>query len=217
MMQIENARRGRDAAGRVPGLIGPNAVLQLESALVDHGGDGAAREVFLTAGHASLLKDRPTEMIDERVPASLYEALWTCQPDDAARRIAYDAGLKTGAYILQYRIPRIATVLLKSLPRRLAAQILLKAISKNAWTFAGSGTCRVRMDADAHVDIEHNPLAMPGCVWHVGVFEALFGALIGTGIDVRHSHAGEDDNVLCQFDISYDRSKRQGVCGDAGA
>lgn len=188
-------------SNRTGGMVGPNAVLQLEAALRSRLGPTGADWVFAAAGQSNLLHEPPKEMIDERVPSALFGALWRELPADEAAEIAHEAGLRTADYILANRIPKPAQLLLKWLPARLAAPLLLKAIQKSAWTFAGSGTCRVRPGRISRIEIAANPLAMPGCVWHVGVFERLFRTLVSPSCRVRHFHKGTAGETVCGFDI----------------
>ncbi len=184
------------------GLVGPNAVIQLAAALrAAPVAIGAAEQVFASAGFLRLLNVPPDVMIDEAIPARLFEALWRELPPEQAARIAHDAGRRTGAYVLANRIPTVAQVVLRTLPPRFAAPLLLKAIRRNAWTFAGSGICRVTPGNPAIITIAHNPLAMPGCVWHIGVFECLFRALVSEGTRVRHSDCRIDGAPACRFEI----------------
>jgi divinyl protochlorophyllide a 8-vinyl-reductase len=164
---------------------------------------GAAERVFTRARCLPLLRAPPAGMIDEAIPARLFEALWQEFPPEAAARIARDAGRRTGAYVLKNRIPAVARLLLRALPPRLAAPLLLKAIERNAWTFAGSGTCRTTSGDPAVVTIAANPLAMPGGAWHVGVFEALFGALVNPGTKVVYGTVRADGAPACRFAIDW--------------
>ena len=190
-----------DARGEA-GLVGPNAVIQLAAALraAPEAADAAER-VFVRAGFPRFLRSPPGEMIDETIPARLFDALWRELPPSQAALIARDAGHRTGAYVLANRIPTAARLVLRALPPRLASPLLLKAIRKHAWTFAGSGTCSVAVGRPAIITIEHNPLAMPGCVWHVGVFECLFRALVSRRAVVRHAEVRIDGAPVCRFEI----------------
>jgi divinyl protochlorophyllide a 8-vinyl-reductase len=184
------------------GLVGPNAVIQLAEALrASSGGNGAAERVFASAGFLRLLRAPPDALIDETIPARLFDALWREMPPDEASRIAGDAGRRTGAYVLANRIPLIARVILRALPPRFAAPLLLKAIKRNAWTFAGSGTCGVASGKSSMVTIVNNPLAMPGGAWHVGVFECLFRALVNDRTRVHHAACQIDGAPVCRFEI----------------
>ncbi len=184
------------------GLVGPNAVIQLVEALrAAPDTVGAAEHVFSQAGFPRFLRSPPSDMIDEAIPARLFAALWRELPPAMAAAIAHDAGRRTGAYVLANRIPSAARWVLRALPPRLAAPLLLKAIRKHAWTFAGSGTCRVASGRPCVVTIEHNPLAMPGGAWHVGVFECLFRALVSRKAVVRYIDNPSDGVAICRFEI----------------
>ena len=132
------------------GLVGPNAVIQLAAALrAAPGAIEPAERVFASAGALRMLRVPPDAMIDEAIPARLFEALWRELPPEQAARIAHDAGRRTGAYVLANRIPAIARCVLCARCRPAwPAPLLLKAISRNAWTFAGSGICRSHSRAD---------------------------------------------------------------------
>jgi divinyl protochlorophyllide a 8-vinyl-reductase len=192
------------------GLVGPNAVIQLGAALrATPGAIDLAERVFAGAGFVRLLHHPPDTMIDEAVPARLFEALWRELPAEQATRVAHDAGCRTGAYVLANRIPKAAQLALRSLPARFAALLLLKAIRRNAWTFAGSGVCRIAPGRPAVVTISHNPLAMPGCVWHIGVFECLFRAMVSQWTQVRHVECDTNGAPVCRFEIEVPPAGRR--------
>jgi divinyl protochlorophyllide a 8-vinyl-reductase len=187
------------AAHQAAGLIGPNAVIQLVEALGPY--PDTRERVFASVGMTRFLTAPPDAMIDETIPARLFTALWREAPPGLAEKVAHQAGRLTGAYILANRIPRAARLGLTWLPRRLSAGLLLNAVQKHAWTFAGTGICRVRPGQPALVSIMNNPLTMPGGVWHVGVFEALFRSLIHPATRVSHCAAKEQGHTVCQFRI----------------
>ena len=188
------------------GVIGPNAVIQLANALKVGAGAEIARQVFADAGHLELLEHMPAEMIDERVPAALFAALWRILPYETAQQIAEDAGRRTARYILQNRIPSLAQFVLCRLPASVARRLLLGAISKNAWTFAGSGICRARPGNPALIEIIGNPMAMPDCVWHQAVFGELFGSLVAGRVRIRHLQCCRTGGAVCRFELSFSRS-----------
>lgn len=199
-LTFESALGARAEAG----LVGPNAVIQLGEALrATSGATGAAEEVFASAGCQRLLKAPPDAMIDEAVPARLFEALWLELGPDQAARVAYDAGCRTGAYVLANRIPTFAKVALRAMPPLFAVPLLLKSIRKNAWTFAGSGVCHVISGKPAILTITRNPLAMPGCVWHIGVFERLFRSLVNECTQVLYSDQHVDSVPVSRFEIVW--------------
>ena len=161
--------------------VGPNAVLQLIGVLREHDDKQLVERVFSSADLTFLLYRPPKAMIDERIPKRLFDALWSELPSDEAAKIAREAGKRTADYIIATRIPGIAKQLLRLLSPWLATLFLLKAIEKNAWTFAGSGTCSTRSGArKPTIGIRNNPLAMRDCAWHSAVFEQLFKQL---GVD----------------------------------
>lgn len=199
MMSVGLTFESRVAARVGAGLVGPNAVIQLAEAL--RAEPGAAEQVFGRAGFIRLLRCPPDAMIDETIPARLFEALWRELSPGRAACIARDAGRHTGAYVLANRIPGVARLVLRALPPGLAAPLLLRAIRRNAWTFAGSGCCSIVPGRPATVIITDNPLAMPGGAWHVGVFEQLFDVLVNPGPRVSYSAARIDGRPACRFSI----------------
>jgi len=182
--------------------VGPNAILQVAAALRAAGGEAEARRVFEAAGLLPLLAAPPTAMTRQSAAAALHLALRDALPEAAAERIQADAGRRTADYLLANRIPRPAQWLLKALPGRLAAPILLKSIRANAWTFAGSGRVTAAWDGRrARIEILDNPLATPGCPWHVAVFERLFRNLVDARTQVAHPACCARGALHCRFEI----------------
>ncbi|WP_413721017.1 bacteriochlorophyll 4-vinyl reductase [Silicimonas sp. MF1-12-2] len=184
-----------------PGLVGPNAVVQLAAALEEMIGQQEARSFFSYQGLESLFDTPPGEMIDQRIPARLMRALWDHFPDEMASTIASSAGRKTADYVIAHRIPWIAKASFHIVPRSVAASLLMNAIHRNAWTFAGSGICEVSRDPAHLISIRENPLALPNCAWHVAVFERLFRRLVHRDAKVRHLTCCRDTDKACQFVI----------------
>lgn len=180
------------------GKVGPNAVLQLRSVLIERLGHGVAHALFEAAGHLSAYDWPPTEMVDQRLPADLFATLFERLTPAQAEAIAQEAGIRTADYILENRLPIKVRRLLEVLPPVLAVPMLLNAIKRHAWTFVGTGT----FSADAHrrpqIEIADNPMPMPGAVWHCAVFERLFRRLVCAGTTVRHmpGRNGTDRFVL---------------------
>jgi divinyl protochlorophyllide a 8-vinyl-reductase len=185
------------------GVIGPNAILQTEIALREAGGQALAERIFAKAGLSHLLRHRPEDMIDEAAPKALFAVLFDTLPRREGMRIALDAGRRTGAYILANRIPAPVRGLLKLLPARLASPLLLAAIQRHAWTFAGSGECRTYPGRPAKLTITENPLKMPVCAWHVGVFEVLFQNLVHPRTRVVHIPSKSGERSLCTFKMDW--------------
>jgi len=195
---------GQDAgaAAAVPsGRVGPNAILQVAAALRVAGGEALARRVFADAGLAGLLEAPPDSMIDERAVARLHGALARALPEREAEALARDAGRRTARYILDHRIPPLAQRVLRALPAGPAARLLLAAIGRNAWTFAGSGRFSARPGRPAVIEIAANPVATPGCPWHRGVFEGLFPHLASPGSAVVETACCARGAPACRFEI----------------
>ncbi|MEO0821052.1 MAG: bacteriochlorophyll 4-vinyl reductase, partial [Pseudomonadota bacterium] len=185
-------------------LVGPNAVLQTAQALRAHGGEALAARIFAEAGLPALLAAPPEGMVPERVAADLHRALAASLPEAEAQAVARDAGRRTADYLLAHRIPRPAQWLLRALPGRLAARLLLAAIGRHAWTFAGSGRFEGALGREGlvRIAIHANPLALPGGPWHAAVFERLFRALVSRESRVRSVASCADGHPACRFEIS---------------
>ena len=126
--------------------------------------------------------------------------------------MAREAGQRTGDYLLAHRIPRPVQWLLKCLPPTLAARVLLAAIARHAWTFAGSGRFEVLGYAPVRVSISGNPLARavhadePQCFYYAATFERLFRALVSrksTVVETRCEAAGA---AACIFEVRWSQA-----------
>lgn len=181
-------------------VIGPNAVLQHAAVIRRHGGEARLAQVMAAARLSRL----PTgdAMIPEGEAAALHRALRTAPDAEALER---EAGAATADYILAHRIPAAAQRLLKALPAALAAPLLSRAIERNAWTFAGSGSFR-RIDSWTFA-LRDNPLVRgeqaggPLCVWHAAVFERLYRVLVAPDCRCRETACAAMGAAECRFEI----------------
>ena len=184
-----------------PARIGPNAIIQTGQALSALYGSGAARLIYEAAGLGAYLGDPPKSMIDEREPVALFAAIQATLPPAEADRVLAEAGHRTGYYILENRIPPIARHVLPMLPPGLSSRVLVSAISRHAWTFAGSGCFKGSVMGWSRpvvtLAIAANPLATPGCPWHGAVFQRLFASLCGDVGSVRHSQCCARGDRFC--------------------
>lgn len=179
--------------------IGPNAILQMLPVLEAAG----LRDVVLKrAGIVTIPSG--DEMIPQAPAAALHQALRVEAPDRAAA-LAREAGLRTGEYILAHRIPGFAQAILRHIPRPLAARALSRAITRHAWTFAGSGQFRA---ADRwHFALTANPIvagetsAAPLCHWHAAVFERLYTALVDPDVTCVETACCAQGAPACTFAI----------------
>lgn len=184
--------------------IGPNAILQHLSVLDDAIGERLRNALFHRAG----VEEPPPDagMWPEDEVARLHHAVRLFLPDRAPD-IQRAAGLATGNYILAHRIPELAQRLIRVLPAPLGARLLSLAITKHAWTFAGSGQFRVLGYGPLRVEIRDNPLAQqpaeaPICHWHAAVFERLFGALVWRDVQVSEEACRATGDPSCIFRIA---------------
>lgn len=183
------------------GKIGPNAIIQTGLALRDRVGSSLERGVFECAGLSGYLDHPPEHMVNQKEAAALFSAVQQCIARHEAEALLEDAGRRTGDYIIARRIPRFAVRLFKSLPDALAARLLLISIRRHAWTFAGSGTASIKVGATMVLEIAANPVATPGCRWHVAILRELFSRLIAPGFVVRHTACCANGDPACRFVI----------------
>lgn len=209
---IADTQGGSDAhaAGtRLRARIGPNAIVRVAEALVDRLGADAAATLFAGAGLTRHLAHPPTEMVDEADVARLQWQLRTDLDADLAREVAWDAGTRTGDYLLAHRIPTPAQWVLRHLPPFLAARLLTKAITKHAWTFAGSGTFHCTPGNPFALTIEHNPLcsrlraSAPVCHYYSATFERIFRKLVSDRARVTEIGCEAAGGAACVFEVAW--------------
>lgn len=172
---------------------------------------GAARtaEVFTAARLRHYLGTPPESMVDEDEVIRLHNALRAALGDPASRRVAKAAGAATGDYLLAHRIPRLVQALLRRMPARLAARLLLSAIRRHAWTFAGSGVFSGCAGTPAYLTIARNPLcrgvssAEPLCEYYGATFERLFRALAHPHAKVVETTCEASGADACRFEIHW--------------
>jgi divinyl protochlorophyllide a 8-vinyl-reductase len=200
------------SAAATAGRIGPNAILRVDEALAQGPWAAWRWPVFQRAGLQHHLLDPPEHMVPQDEVRRLHLALReTLGPSDAAT-VAAEAGRRTAAYLLARRIPKPVQWLLKRLPARWAAPVLLKAITANAWTFVGSGRFRVDSARASHpvlLSIEGNPLCVglhaetPACAFCAATFETLFRALVHPATTVQERHCEAMGHSACRFELRW--------------
>ena len=195
-------RTPEDARGAKGGLIGPNAVLQMIPVL-EAREPGLGARMLLAAGIDGLPSDHG--LMPEGPAARLHQVVRRLLPDEAPA-IAAEAGRRTADYILAHRIPRAAQALLRTLPSALSAPLLKAAITKHAWTFAGSGTFSTA--PGLVFQIARNPLivgesaATPLCHWHAAVFERLYRRLVDDRLRARETGCCACGDHACRFELA---------------
>lgn len=182
------------------GRIGPNIVLQLEDVVRGNLGEMAWARLLADAKRPDWAIAPPQKMVDERDAHALYRSLFAQWPE-VAPALARMAGRQTGDYIIRHRIPSVVRLLLQLLPHRLAVDMLMRSISRHAWTFAGSGQCSLVAGERPQIRIKDNPVRMPDCVWQQGVLNRLFQRLIDPRIRVQHAHIPFGSGEACCFEI----------------
>jgi divinyl protochlorophyllide a 8-vinyl-reductase len=192
-----------DGAGH-GGRIGPNALTQLLPLLEKAGGPELRNELLAEAGIFAL--PDMTGLIEEAPVARLHQVMRAAVPD-LAPSLAWEAGLRTADYIIANRIPRPVVLLLRALPAPLAAPLLVRAIERNAWTFAGSGRFEVLSRRPLRVAIHDNPVVRGErsdhalCHWHSAVFERLFTRLVHRDWRAREVECCAMGHRACLFEI----------------
>jgi bacteriochlorophyll 4-vinyl reductase len=147
--------------------VGPNAVIQTRLALIDICGAGHARALFSEAGLVDWFDLPPDSMVSAEPVNRLNMTLFRQLESPVFEMLMADAGVRTGRYILENRIPRPVRRLLQNLPVWLAARALLKAIRAHAWTFAempASLLHRVTPQSSRSAQIRSPSPAAPGTV-----------------------------------------------------
>lgn len=192
------------------GKIGPNAIIRMAEALLALHGPAVRREVFAAAGLERYLANAPAAMVDELEAAQLNRALIQMLGPEAAAGVARQAGILTGDYLLAHRIPQPAQRLLRHLPRRWAARLLVRAIGRHAWTFAGSGAFGyVFTPLGLQLSLRGAPIARlvnnqaPVCSYYAGTFERVFAAMLGNQVRVRETQCEAQGHAACIFEVTW--------------
>lgn len=193
------------AAGR----IGPNAITRVAEALAPLVGAQRTREIFKRAGLAGYLRAPPQGMVDEGEVRRLHGVLREALGADAAATVARSAGERTANYLLAHRIPAAAQAVLRALPAQAAARLLLRAVSRHAWTFAGSGEFSYVAGRPVVLTIRRNPLCLgvnttaPACDYYAAVFERLFSVLVHRNARVHEVACEACGDEACVFEVRW--------------
>ncbi|MGP9819692.1 bacteriochlorophyll 4-vinyl reductase [Salinarimonas sp. NSM] len=189
--------------------IGPNAIIQMREVLLEALGRRETGRILVQAGLEPYVFAPPAAMVDEREVAALHAVLRAAVGEPMAAELGFEAGLRTGRYLLAHRIPAPARWLLARLPAPLTSRLLLKAVARHSWTFAGSGAFSVLATAPARVRIGGCPLVagarltLPGCAFYAGTFEALWRALVHPRARCRQTACEGRGDAACLFEISW--------------
>jgi divinyl protochlorophyllide a 8-vinyl-reductase len=190
--------------------IGPNAITRVAEAMRAAAGEAATQALFEAAGLAQHLREPPAGMVAEADVTVLHAALRARLGEAQAAAIAAEAGRLTGDYLLAHRIPRPLQAVLRRLPSGIAARVLLGAIARHAWTFAGSGGFRAEPGHPARIVITGCPLcrgtvtAAPACTYFAATMERLCRALVSPQAIVRETAcAAVTGGPACSFALRW--------------
>ncbi len=206
--------------GGAAARIGPNAVIQLAAALSPRVGATRALQLFEAAGAAAWWRQPPEHMVPQAEVARLHRVVRAALDPGVAREVARDAGTRTAEYLLRHRIPAPVQFALRLVPASWAAAALLRAIGRNAWTFAGSGRFEACRGGDpvrwAHggvprwtLTITGNPLCRglqadaPACDYYAATFERLFRRLVHPGATVTEVDCEARGDAACRFAVRW--------------
>jgi divinyl protochlorophyllide a 8-vinyl-reductase len=197
--------------GTLPaGRIGPNAVTRLAEAL----GPARGEAVFRAAGLLHRLREPPGRMVPEAEVTALHRMLRERLGDEAAASVSAEAGRLTARYLLAHRIPRPLQAVLRLLPAGIAARILVSAIRRHAWTFAGSGRFRALPGKPMRLEISGGPIASAGraakpvCAYYAATFETLFAALVSPRARVTEIACEASGDPACVFELRWSATPR---------
>ena len=93
-----------------------------------------------------------------------------------------------------------------------AARVLVAAIQRHAWTFAGSGRVSAVLPRRARplvLEIRHNPLCrglragVPACDYYAATFERLFQVLVHGDSQVRETACEACGDDACRFELRW--------------
>jgi divinyl protochlorophyllide a 8-vinyl-reductase len=199
------------------GRIGPNAITRVAQVLPPRVGSAATWALFEAAGLVHHLRQPPQDMVDETEVRRLHGALRAELGPARAAEVARAAGSATADYLLGHRIPRPVQAVLKRLPAPLAARVLLQAVTRHAWTFAGSGRFEsgfgprgARGGARPVVlTIHDNPLCRglrtdgPACDYYAATFERLFQVLVHPATRAVETACEAAGDPACVFELRW--------------
>ncbi len=189
--------------------IGPNAITQVTAALAARYGPERAASILREAGLGRYLHSPPAAMVPESEVVALHRVLRAGLEPGQREAVGREAGERTADYLLANRIPRAVQALLKLLPPPLASRLLLVAISRHAWTFAGSGHFVAAAGNPVRLSIEGCALCRdavfdsPGCSYYAGTFERLYRVLVSSRARTREIDCQGCGARACRFEVEW--------------
>lgn len=191
--------------------IGPNAIIRTVEVLQEQVGEVATERILVAAGLERYIGHLPGDMVAEDEVIALYAAVRRQLGAERARRILRAAGHRTGEYLLAHRIPRGVQAVLRVLPAAVASRILLNAIGRHAWTFAGSGVLALTPGHPVRFSVQGCPICRgatgtgPQCDFYGATFERLFRDLVAGDATVEETACAAAGAPACAFEIRWGR------------
>ena len=183
-----------------PAKIGPNSIIQTVAALEAKYGKAEADARLTVAGQGHLIGNLPSEMVEEKKFHNLVTSLDKELDSGVLAELLNDSGQRTAAYLLKVRIPGFFQTLLKPLPPGLAFKLLFFAISKNAWTFVGSGDFSYTTGKKPVITVKVTHPALPVVGnFYLGTFTKLLKELVNPDTKIEASITGESGNITCRY------------------
>jgi len=186
------------------GRIGPNVIIQTARALEQRLGRERAGRILVDSTQHTF-DTLPHGMIDEARATALMRRLVEEHGTTFTRSVMRDAGTRTGDYLLAHRIPRIARILLPLLPTSAALRLLLQAIGRHTWTFAGSANVRITPGNPAVISLSRCPLCagilsdVHLCDFYTGTFARLARVLLGPSAYAEEVACESTGDSACRF------------------
>lgn len=150
-------------------------------------------------------------MVSERDVVTLHKTVRTMMTKSQGDQCLWRAGERTVDYILANRIPKPLQVLLRLLPAKQASTLLLNAIAKNAWTFAGSGTFGFTTGKPATLTLTDCPACgevyRPDerCLYYTATFQGLFQALAHPDARIEDDLSPSTNGRVRRFVLDWPR------------
>jgi divinyl protochlorophyllide a 8-vinyl-reductase len=183
-----------------PAKIGPNSIIQTVAALEAKYGRSEAEAILRRAGQGGWISNLPSEMTEESKFHELVCSLEKELGEKNTASILEDSGRRTAAYLLRVRIPGFFQKILKPLPPGMAFKLLLFAISKNAWTFAGSGEFSYSSGKQPVITVRVTYPSLPVVGnFYLGTFETLLEELVNAKTAIASSIEKKGGAILCTY------------------
>ncbi|NTU57296.1 MAG: bacteriochlorophyll 4-vinyl reductase [Chlorobiaceae bacterium] len=183
-----------------PSRIGPNSIIQTVGSLETKYGKKPTEELLKKMGQGYLINNLPSEMVEESKFHSLVIALQKEIGEKVTAEILRESGERTAKYLLKVRIPGPFQAIVKLLPAGLAFKVFLFAISKNAWTFAGSGEFTYGSKPSPNINVKVTFPSQPVVGnFYLGTFSALLKELVNPNTSVKADIRKDKGAILCRY------------------